>query len=237
MPRSRIQTLQHLCTVAEPTPHPAHQNPESPPAGHPQAAPTAQEGRKELFHTLSPAITSSWHHVLGVSHPLLVSHPSSVPAAASLPLAHSSCTGSAVLPAAGQAGGSSLCWSNPPLPKREQALLGRHSTVRNIWKKQKRTPFCPNSFSLSGGTGWGTGLGAAVLVWTDTKHTEHLPGTATASALSTGFAQQGQLCLGTKTCCSDPWASSADGTAQPCPRKHTWLLRSNPHTSSSCSRA
>lgn len=100
----------------------------------------------------------------------------------------------------------------------------------NIWKKQERTPFLPNSFFLAWGTGWGTVLGTVVLVWTDTKH---LPGTVTASALSTGFAQQGQVCLGHKTAAQ---ISSADGTAQPCPRKHTWLLwllRSSPHPSSS----
>lgn len=93
-------SLHHGCS-AELTLHPdlsqlpPHQKPESPPAGHLQAAPSLQEGRKELFHTLSPSVTRSWHRVLGVSHPLLVSHPSSVPTAASLPLAHSCYRGSA----------------------------------------------------------------------------------------------------------------------------------------------
>lgn len=73
------------------------------------------------------------------------------------------------------------------------------------------------------------GLATDMPVRTDTKHTQHLPGNSPhAAALSMGFAQQGPICLGTKTLqLKSHQDSSADGTAWPCQRKSTllfWLL-------------
>lgn len=171
LPRSRIQSLQHPCTVSVLLyPHYTQDCPSShhtkPRVSSSWAPPGRSHcpGRKEgiISHAVT-AITRSWHRVLGVSHPLpgeavprvLVSHPSSVPAAAYLPLAHSSCR-DLQCPLSGAGRRLLTLLQQPTLSKR--ALLGRHSAVTNIWERQEGTPFLPNSFSLAGGTGWGTGL-------------------------------------------------------------------------------